>query len=72
MQYGGTSEEFRQVLRDVVAECSLPNVHLIEGQEMLTNMGGLTHDLLHPSDNAMIEMGRNLSAKLKLLIAQQS
>ena len=70
MQYGGTSEEYRQSLRDVVAECALPNVHLIEGPEVLTNIAGLTGDLIHPSDNAMIEMGRNLSAKLKLLLPQ--
>ena len=63
-QYGGTADEYRQALRDVVAACPLPNVHLIEGPEILTNIGGLTADLIHPSDNAMIEMGRNLSARL--------
>ena len=70
--YGGTPEEYRQALRDVVADCPLPNVHLIEGTEMLTNIGGLTGDLIHPSDNAMIEMGRNLSARLQPLLAQDS
>jgi len=68
-QYGGTPEEYRRSLRDVVAECPHPNVHLIEGQDVLTNIGGLTGDLVHPSDNAMIEMGRNLSARLKPLLA---
>ncbi len=67
--YGGTPDEYRQILRDVVAECSLPNVHLIEGREILTNLGGLTGDLIHPSDNAMIEMGRNLNARLKPLLS---
>jgi hypothetical protein len=65
LQCGGTPDEYRQSLRDVVVECPLPNVHLIEGQEVLTNIGGLTGDLIHPSDNAMIEMGRNLSDRLK-------
>ena len=67
-QCGGTPDEYRQSLRDVVAECALPNVHLIEGQEVLTNIGGLTGDLIHPSDNAMIEMGRNLAARLQPLL----
>ena len=67
-EYGGTPEEYRQALREVVAECPLPNVHLIEGTEILTNIGGLTGDLIHPSDNGMIEMGRNLFARLKPLL----
>lgn len=70
-QYCGTPDEYRQSLRDVVEECTLPNVHLIEGQEMLTNIGGLTGDLIHPSDNAMIEIGRNLSDRLKPLLQGQ-
>lgn len=68
-EYGGTPDEFRQTLRDVVAECPHPNVHLIEGREILTNIGGLNADMIHPSDNGMIEMGKNLSAKLKPLLA---
>ena len=68
-QFGGTPEQYRQSLRDVVAKCAAPNVHLIEGPEVLTNIGGLTADLLHPSDNAMIEMGKNLSTRLKPLLA---
>ena len=69
-QYGGAPEEYRQALRDVVVECPHPNVHLIEGKEALTNIGGLTADLIHPSDNAMIEMGRNLATRLKPLLPQ--
>ena len=38
---------------------------------MLSNIGGLTGDLIHPSDNAMIEMGRNLSGRLKNLLKDQ-
>ena len=68
VRYGGTPDEYRQALRDVVAGSSHPNLHLIEGPELLTNIGGLTADLLHPSDNAMIEMGRNLARCLKDLL----
>ncbi len=68
-QYGGTPEEYRQALRDAVAASSHPNLHLIEGPEILTDIRGLTHDLIHPGDHGMIEMGRNLAGKLKILNA---
>ena len=68
-QFGGTAEEFRQALRDAVAACPHANVHLIEGPEVLTDIRGLTHDLLHPSDNGMIQMGRNLAQKLKVVLS---
>ena len=67
-QYGGTPEEYRQTLREVVKECPYPNIHLIEGPELLTNRGGLSSDLLHPSDNGMIEIGHNLSRWLRPLL----
>jgi lysophospholipase L1-like esterase len=67
--YGGTPEQYRQALRDAVAASSSGNVHLIEGGEILTEPRGLTHDLIHPGDHGMIEMGRNLAARLASLIA---
>lgn len=67
-QYGGTPEAYRQALRDAVSACPHPNVHLIEGPEILTDISGLTADLIHPGDNGMIEMGRNLAAKLSPLL----
>lgn len=68
LEHGGTPEQFRRALRDAVAACDLPNLHLIEGADLLTNIGGLSADLLHPSDNAMIEIGRNLAAQLQPLL----
>ncbi|MDA0711702.1 MAG: hypothetical protein O3B73_16000 [bacterium] len=59
---------FRQVLRDVVGSCPHPNVHLIEGPEMLTDLGGLTVDLIHPGDLGMIKMGERIADKLKALL----
>lgn len=67
-QYGGTPEEFRQALRDAVAACPHNNAHLIEGPDILTDMAGLTADLIHPGDHAMILMGRNLGERLKGLL----
>ena len=70
-KYGGTPEAYRQALRDAVAACPGKNVHLIEGPDILTDIAGLTADLVHPSDNAMILMGRNLAAKLKGLLGRE-
>ena len=66
--YGGRPEEYRQILRDVVEACPHDNVHLIEGPEILTDISGLTTDLIHPGDNGMIEMGWRLAEKLKPLL----
>ena len=59
---------YRQALREIVDACPHPNVHLIEGPELLTEIGGLSADLVHPSDHAMIEMGRNLADRLAALL----
>lgn len=59
---------FRQVLRDVVEQCPHPNVHLIEGTEMLADIGGLTVDLIHPGDLGMIEMGEKIAERLEGLV----
>ena len=60
--------KFRQSLRDAVAACPNPNVHLLEGPELMTNTAGLTDDLIHPGDYGMMEMGLNLVAALKPLL----
>ena len=58
----------RQALRDAVASCPTPNVHLIEGPDLLTDIGGHTPDIIHPADNGMIQMGENLAKRLKSLL----
>ena len=64
----GRPEEYRQKLRDAVAACPHPNVHLFEGSDILQDIGDLTSDLLHPADNGMIQMGENLARKLAPLV----
>ncbi len=66
--YGGRPEKYRQILRDVVEACPHHNVHLLEGPELLTDISGLTSDLIHPADNGMIEMGWRLAERLKRLL----
>jgi hypothetical protein len=61
-------ETFRQLLRDAVSACPNPNVHLLEGPELMTDTTGLTDDLIHPGDYGMMEMGLNLAAALKPLL----
>lgn len=58
----------RRSLRDAVAACPHPNVHLFEGPDILSDLGGLTPDLIHPADNGMIQMGENLARKLRPLV----
>ncbi|MCD6360417.1 MAG: hypothetical protein J7M38_06070 [Armatimonadetes bacterium] len=59
---------FREVLRAAVRDCPHPNVHLLEGPEMLTDFGGLTTDLIHPADDGMIQMGLNIARRLQPLV----
>jgi lysophospholipase L1-like esterase len=59
------AELFRQKLRDAVSASEHGNLHLIEGTDILTDIGGLTTDLVHPADNGMINMGENLAVRLK-------
>jgi lysophospholipase L1-like esterase len=66
--FGGRPEEYRQTLRDAVKACPHRNAHLLEGPEILTDISGLTGDLIHPGDDGMIAMGRNLAEKLKPLL----
>jgi lysophospholipase L1-like esterase len=65
-------EEFRraleQVVSELVPEIGLSNLHFIKGPDVLTNIGGLTVDIIHPADLAMILMGENLAKKLKPLV----
>ena len=70
LDYGGRPEEYRQILRDVVRDYPGDNAHLVEGPDMLTDVSGLCADLIHPSDNGMIEMGWRLAKKLKPLLSK--
>lgn len=60
---------FREILREAVAACPHPDVHLLEGREMLADVGGLTTDLIHPADDGMIQMGENIARRLLPLAA---
>ncbi|WP_207953081.1 SGNH/GDSL hydrolase family protein [Paenibacillus agricola] len=59
---------YRQILRELVAAQSRPNLHLIEGSDILSDKAGLSCDLLHPSEAGHIQMGYNLAGKLQPII----
>ena len=66
------AESFREELRQAVAASPHGNLHLIEGADILTDIRGLTTDLVHLADNGMIVMGENLAARLRPIIAKHS
>jgi hypothetical protein len=65
---GATPEDYRQALRDVVAASKRPNVHLLEGRDLLPEFRGLSPDLLHPSDYGHTIMAERLAARLKTIL----
>ncbi len=63
-----TAAEYREVLRGIAEDKVLPNVHYIDGRELLSDMRGLTQDLLHPDDQGMIEIGEKLAPRLSAML----
>ena len=63
-----TSEEYRQILRDIVTELDRPNLSLIEGPELLQDIAGLSKDLIHPGARGMIQIGENLAEALQPIL----
>jgi lysophospholipase L1-like esterase len=57
-------EAYRTTLREVVEDISRSNVCIADGSELLSNVGGLTPDLVHPSDHGMVEIAEWLSNEL--------
>ena len=64
----GKPDDFRKALRDVVGELGFPNLTFIDGRDILTDIAGLTTDLIHPGDLGMIRMGENLADRLAAVI----
>lgn len=62
--------EFRDALRRIVIDLGYPNLHYIDGRTILTDVSGLTADIIHPSDLGMITMGENMARALRPLLRQ--
>jgi len=68
MEDKGLPEDYREALRMAIQNCPCENVYLLEGPDILKDIGGLSPDLLHPGDQGMIFMGENLARQIKPLI----
>lgn len=68
-QVPARAEEFREVVRRVVEECDLANVHYICGLDLLTSSAGLCADLVHPHAEGMDEITRNLGDALERIMS---
>lgn len=59
---------FDRILRQLHQERNDPNLHLLEGLDLLKDFSGLSADLLHPSDYGHQQMGENLANALRPLL----
>ena len=56
------ADAFDSILREQAAAHAMP---VIEGQHLLSDLGGLTTDFIHPADHGMFQMGEHLAAALR-------
>ncbi|MEK6796064.1 MAG: GDSL-type esterase/lipase family protein [Spirochaetota bacterium] len=61
--------EYCDVLRDLTASKRSDRLFLIEGSDVLSDITGLTCDLIHPSDYGHAHMGANLARLMREKIA---
>jgi lysophospholipase L1-like esterase len=60
--------EFRHVLRQIKQDSGDPNLHLIEGDQVLTRFAELSADLIHPTVDGHQLMGANLAHLLEPIV----
>lgn len=60
--------QFNQVLEGLVDQVESPHIVLLQGYEVLSDLRGLSGDLLHPTKYGHAVMGINLADQLKNLI----
>jgi lysophospholipase L1-like esterase len=62
-------EEFRLALERVAgrlrADGAGARIELVPGPSLLTDVGGLCVDMIHPGDHGMLEMGERLAARMR-------
>jgi lysophospholipase L1-like esterase len=58
------NQQFSQAIRDLHHEFALPQLHLIEGHDVLNDFSALASDLIHPSDYGHVLMGERLSQRM--------
>ncbi len=66
--FHGRAQEIRELVKGVVADIASPNLHFIDGRQLLTHATGMTSDLTHPSQAGMNEIGGKLAAKIERIL----
>ncbi|NOU64831.1 lipase [Paenibacillus sp. LMG 31461] len=59
---------FNEVLRAHVRKFNHPNLHLIEGDEILDDFSGLSVDLVHPGEYGHMRMAYQLAEQIKKIL----
>lgn len=62
---GQKANAFRQIVRNAVAEASLPKLIHVPGRELLPTLDGLTVDLVHPAPSGMEMIAHNFVARMR-------
>lgn len=66
---GPAPEDYRRAFREVAAACGRPNVHVIEGTDLLADLTDLTTSMVHPSDYGHARVAEGLAPRLRVLLA---
>lgn len=62
--FAGRAREFRDLVRQVVADIDAPNMVYIDGSKAMDPARGLTTDLTHPSPAGMIDIAEYVSREI--------
>ncbi|WP_138754581.1 SGNH/GDSL hydrolase family protein [Paenibacillus sinopodophylli] len=57
-------QRFNEILRSHVARLRHPLLHLIEGEDVMQDMSGMTCDLIHPGEYGHMRMGEQLAQQM--------
>jgi len=69
-QKAGTQER-RDALAELVKNCGHANVHFVSGPELLS-FSGLSPDMLHPTDQGMIEIATKLAPRIRAILGKKT
>ena len=59
---------YNSIIEESVNAAGSPKIHFVPGKEILTELNGLSADLVHPTTYGHSLMGRNLAAALRCLM----
>ena len=69
-QKAGTQER-RDALAEIVKNCGHANVHFVSGPDLLS-FSGLSPDMLHPTDQGMIEIATKLAPRIRAILDKKT